>query len=50
MVDFAGYELPVQYKDGIVKSHVHTREKGNASVFDVSHMGQLKYVYQNLII
>ncbi len=39
MVPFAGYAMPVQYADGIVKEHLHTRE--HASVFDVSHMGQL---------
>ncbi|VAW22697.1 Aminomethyltransferase (glycine cleavage system T protein) [hydrothermal vent metagenome] len=38
MVDFAGYSLPVQFK-GIVAEHNHTRE--HASVFDVSHMGQV---------
>ena len=38
MVPFAGYDMPVQYPAGIMKEHLHTREK--ASVFDVSHMGQ----------
>ncbi len=38
MVPFAGYELPVQYKAGIIGEHTHTR--GAASLFDVSHMGQ----------
>jgi len=38
MVPFAGYEMPVQYKTGIVGEHNHTREK--AGLFDVSHMGQ----------
>ncbi|RHY08213.1 hypothetical protein DYB36_001151 [Aphanomyces astaci] len=42
MVDFAGYYMPVQYPAGILKSHNHTRTKGLASLFDVSHMGQLK--------
>ncbi|DAZ93995.1 TPA: hypothetical protein N0F65_005506 [Lagenidium giganteum] len=42
MVDFAGYAMPVQYKAGIVKSHTHTRTPGLASLFDVSHMGQLR--------
>lgn len=42
MVPFAGYAMPVQYTDGILKSHLHTREEGCASVFDVSHMGQLR--------
>lgn len=41
MVEFAGYALPVQYPEGVLKSHLHTREKGKASLFDVSHMGQV---------
>jgi aminomethyltransferase len=39
MVPFAGYEMPVQYT-GIIEEHMHCRE--HASIFDVSHMGQLK--------
>jgi aminomethyltransferase len=39
MVPFAGYEMPVQYKLGILKEHLHTRAA--AGLFDVSHMGQL---------
>jgi len=39
MVGFAGYSMPVQYSDGIVAEHNHTRTK--AGLFDVSHMGQL---------
>ncbi len=38
MVEFGGYALPVQYS-GIVAEHNHTREA--ASLFDVSHMGQV---------
>jgi aminomethyltransferase len=38
MVPFAGYEMPVHYPAGILKEHLHTREK--AGLFDVSHMGQ----------
>ena len=38
-VPFAGYEMPIQYKDGIVKEHISTRLY--AGFFDVSHMGQL---------
>jgi aminomethyltransferase len=38
MVPFAGYEMPVQYPAGIIKEHLHTRER--AGLFDVSHMGQ----------
>jgi aminomethyltransferase len=39
MVPFAGYEMPVQYPDGIIKEHLHTRAA--AGLFDVSHMGQI---------
>ncbi len=38
-VTFAGYEMPIQYTDGIINEHKFTREK--AGIFDVSHMGQL---------
>ena len=40
MVPFAGYEMPVQYPTGIVAEHLHTR--GQAGLFDVSHMGQVR--------
>jgi len=39
MVPFAGYEMPVQYPAGVLVEHNHTRTK--ASIFDVSHMGQI---------
>lgn len=42
MVDFAGYQLPVQYPAGLMAEHAHTRKA--ASLFDVSHMGQLRLV------
>jgi len=38
MVEFAGYEMPVQFPMGVMGEHLHTREK--AGLFDVSHMGQ----------
>jgi aminomethyltransferase len=40
MVPFAGYSMPLQYSRGIVAEHRHTRE--SASLFDVSHMGQVR--------
>jgi len=44
MVPFAGYELPVQYEGlGVLKEHLHTRAQNCASLFDVSHMGQIKW-------
>lgn len=39
MVPFAGYDMPIQY-DGIMAEHHWTRS--SASLFDVSHMGQLR--------
>ena len=39
MVPFAGYLMPVQYPDGVMKEHLHTRSA--AGLFDVSHMGQV---------
>ena len=38
-VKFSGYEMPIQYKDGIITEHNLTRLK--SGIFDVSHMGQL---------
>ena len=40
MVEFAGYSMPVQYPDGVMKEHLWTRE--HAGIFDVSHMGQAR--------
>jgi len=40
LVPFAGYEMPVQYPQGILAEHLHTRSK--AGLFDVSHMGQIR--------
>lgn len=38
MVPFAGYAMPVQYAEGVMKEHLATRTA--AGLFDVSHMGQ----------
>jgi len=38
MVEFAGFDMPVQYK-GVLEEHAAVREK--AGMFDVSHMGEL---------
>jgi len=49
MVPFAGYELPVLYKNdknencGVMKEHLWCRSEGKASLFDVSHMGQIRW-------
>lgn len=39
MVEFAGYDMPVQFPMGVMREHFHTRE--HAGLFDVSHMGQV---------
>src|SRR5436190_419838 len=39
MVDFGGWELPVQYPGGILEEHQAVRE--HAGLFDVSHMGEV---------
>jgi aminomethyltransferase len=36
---FAGYEMPIHFRSGILKEHLHTRAA--AGLFDVSHMGQI---------
>lgn len=37
LVPFAGYEMPVQYAEGVKSEHLWTR--AHAGLFDVSHMG-----------
>ena len=44
MVAFAGYDMPVQYPEGVLKEHLWTRE--HAGLFDVSHMGQAFLSYR----
>ena len=39
IVPFADYQMPLNYSPGIIKEHRHTRT--SASLFDVSHMGQI---------
>ncbi|MEM7646267.1 MAG: glycine cleavage system aminomethyltransferase GcvT, partial [Pseudomonadota bacterium] len=39
MVDFAGWQMPVQFQ-GIRQEHMHVREK--IGLFDVSHMGEIR--------
>ena len=38
IVPFAGYEMPVQYPQGITAEHKAVRER--CGLFDVSHMGE----------
>lgn len=39
LVEFGGWEMPIQYNHGILEEHMATREK--AGVFDVSHLGRI---------
>lgn len=45
MVEFAGYQMPIQY-EGIMAEHSWTRE--HAGLFDVSHMGQLTFTGESV--
>jgi glycine cleavage system T protein (aminomethyltransferase) len=39
MVDFGGWDMPVQYPAGTIEEHIRTRT--HAGLFDVSHMGEI---------
>jgi aminomethyltransferase len=39
MGEFAGFDMPIQYTEGLKAEHLHTRSA--AGLFDVTHMGQL---------
>lgn len=39
MVEFCGWEMPIQYTAGLIKEHLNVREK--AGIFDISHMGRI---------
>jgi aminomethyltransferase len=39
MVDFGGWDMPVQYPAGTIEEHLRTRR--HAGLFDVSHMGEI---------
>lgn len=40
MVDFGGWDMPVQYPAGTIEEHLRTRN--HAGLFDVSHMGEIE--------
>lgn len=40
MVEFGGWDMPVQYPAGTVEEHLRTRT--HAGLFDVSHMGEIE--------
>src|SRR5437773_11958804 len=39
MVEFGGWDMPVQYAAGTIAEHLRTRTR--AGLFDVSHMGEI---------
>jgi aminomethyltransferase len=39
MVDFGGWDMPVQYPAGVIEEHLRTRT--HSGLFDVSHMGEI---------
>ncbi|MBX3283485.1 MAG: glycine cleavage system aminomethyltransferase GcvT [Acidobacteria bacterium] len=39
MVDFGGWDMPVQYKAGVIEEHLRCRT--SSGLFDVSHMGEI---------
>jgi aminomethyltransferase len=39
MVDFGGWDMPVQYPAGVIEEHLRTRTA--SGLFDVSHMGEI---------
>jgi aminomethyltransferase len=39
MVDFGGWDMPVQYPAGVIEEHMRCRT--SAALFDVSHMGEI---------
>ncbi|HEY2961022.1 MAG TPA: glycine cleavage system aminomethyltransferase GcvT [Pyrinomonadaceae bacterium] len=39
MIDFGGWDMPVQYPAGTIEEHLRTRT--HAGLFDVSHMGEV---------
>jgi aminomethyltransferase len=45
MVDFGGWDMPVQYEPGILQEHLATRRYGG--LFDVSHMGRIRFRGKN---
>lgn len=46
MVDFAGWLMPIQY-EGLKEEHHHTRT--HAGLFDVSHMGEIRFKGPNAV-
>ncbi len=47
MVDFGGWDMPVQYPSGILAEHEAVRTR--AGLFDVSHMGEIECTGENAL-
>ena len=47
MVNFAGWEMPLNYTPGIVEEHLSTRKFGG--LFDVSHMGRFIFTGEGVL-
>lgn len=41
MIEFGGFEMPMNYRTGIVEEHLATRK--TAGLFDISHMGRFRF-------
>src|ERR1035437_10147601 len=41
MVDFGGWDMPVEYPGGLVAEHLAVRN--SVGLFDVSHMGEIRF-------
>src|SRR3981081_3581613 len=48
MVDFAGWEMPVQYSTGILAEHQAVRT--GCGLFDLSHMGRAPLVGRDALV
>ena len=48
-VPFAGYDMPINYKQGIINEHLHVRN--HTGIFDVSHMAKnlISYNEENIL-
>ena len=42
LIPFSGYNMPINYKNGIIKEHLATRS--DCGIFDVSHMLQINII------
>ena len=47
LIDFGGWNMPVQYASGILKEHLATRRFGG--LFDVSHMGRFRILGKDTV-